>query len=150
MATVEIPEKFLEQVRGLAELLRTQDNQCTHLPVFMVQREKLVTGLDPDYCETIGWFHCDSRGPLNEDEAKELEESYEETGDIPEDYHRTGYAYEWENVQPFLTEEGAKEYIRINGHNLGKTRIYVESGFRNAEWAFIRELVLELGKEASQ
>ncbi len=144
----ELQPDMLEKVRKLAELLRTQDNRCTHLPVFMVQREELVSGLDADYCETIGWFHCDSSGrPEDGEEADALEAAYEETGEVPDCYYRCGYRYEWRNVQPFLTEEGAKEYIRINGHNLGKTRIYVESGYRNAEWEFMRELILALAEE---
>ncbi len=53
----------------------------------------------------------------------------------------------WENCQPFLTEAGAKEYIRINGHNLGETRIYAEGSYRNAEWRFMRELILALAPE---
>lgn len=146
---VELHSDMLEKVQKLAHLLRTQDNRCTHLPVFMVQREELVSGLDPNHFDTIGWFHCDSDGlPEDDEEAAALEAAYDDTGEVPNDYYRCGYRYEWRNVQPFLTEEGAKEYIRINGHNLGiKTRIYVESGYRNAEWQFMRELILELGKE---
>lgn len=138
----------LARALQLAERLRTQDNRCTHLPVFMVQRQVRDVGLDADYAEDVSWFHCDDQGEFDKEESDRLEAHFQETGESPEEFIRTGWRVRWENVQPFLTEDGAKEYLRLNGHNLGKTRIYVESGYRNGEWEFVRELLLALGREA--
>lgn len=50
---------------------------------------------------------------------------------------------QWQNVQPFFTEEAADSYIALNGHNLKTPRTYVESGYRNAEWIALRALFIE-------
>lgn len=57
------------------------------------------------------------------------------------DEHAEDHA-RWEFVTACLTEHGCKEYLRFNGHNLGETRIYAESGFRNQEVQMLRLILM--------
>lgn len=47
-----------------------------------------------------------------------------------------------------FTEEGANDYLRINGHNLRQPFIYVHSLFRNNEMLCIREAMLAAALKA--
>jgi hypothetical protein len=123
----------------LGHELRTQDNACTAHPIYVVQRKRRLYGLDPNYCEHVTWLNapndfeeCDSA------EFDRLESEYQDTGETPCDWTRTGYRDDWEFVQPFLTKKAAEAYILAQKHNLGDARVYVASGYGNAEWQFIR------------
>lgn len=41
-----------------------------------------------------------------------------------------------------FTRKAAEAYLEVNGHNLVKPYIYVESGFRNAEWIELRKRLM--------
>jgi hypothetical protein len=129
----------IETLERLVSNLATQDNRCTADPIFMVQVSRRIIGIDTQWDPQICWVQTDyvltKEQPGEDPSFDELEAEYDRTGKEPEDWTRAGYADRWENVQPFFTEHGAEEYIRVNGHNLGGPhRIYVESAYRNAEW----------------
>lgn len=113
-------------LEALAECLRTQDNQITANPIFVVQQRVRDYGIEPQWAEGTTWL--DGQG----------EEITADTDDATE----TGYRDRWEFVQPFFTEVAARAYIRANQHNLRECRVYVASGYRNQEWAMVRELLL--------
>jgi len=122
-----------------------QDNRCTCLPIYVVQRRRRIYGFDPDYCEdTVVWRHCD--GPEADAAERELlDKAFEAGDDIPGEWTRTAYQDTWDFVMPFFTEAAAQRYIDENRHNLGpETRVFVESGYRNSEWKAIRDLLKEL------
>lgn len=132
---------------AIAENLRTQDNRITSNPVFVVQKK--TREYSNDFEDGVAWMDGDWE-EADAETAAPLEAEYEATGHVPADWTRIGCQDRWEFVQPFFTEDGAKEYLRINGHNVrGETRIFVESGWRNAEWEAIRELLLSLGAKDS-
>lgn len=116
----------------IAERLRTQDNRSTSQPMFCVQELKREWGIDSGYTETFGWV---------DDEGNQL--PGEEPG-----AHKVGYRDRWETVMVAFTEVGCKEYLALDGHNLGETRIYVESFNRCPEMILIRELLMRI--EASK
>lgn len=118
------------QLQTVAERLRTQDNQITANPIFVVQQRIRDYGYEPKWAEGTAWI--DGQGEeitAPDDEATE-----------------TGYRDRWEFVQPFFTEAAARAYIKANQHNLRECRVYVASGFRNAEWAMVRDLLLNPGE----
>lgn len=152
---MNIPEEFF----AIAENLRTQDNAITADPIFMVQRLERTYGFDPAYCEE--WMLRDNEG--TEYQSKEVKHdwdawdwddiSHEEFkarhGVRPGDLEKVYFRETWTNVMPCFTRAGAEAYLKINGHNLGKTRIYVESAYRNREWILIREWLMGLKKEVN-
>lgn len=111
-------------VVDLGERIRTQDNRITSHPVFVVeQKRQYVT--DPDYNEG-------AREVWVGDEGEEVEPRSKGS--------RKFYVHDvWEFVTACFTEQGCKDYLAVNGHNLREPRIYVHSGYRNAEWIALRE-----------
>lgn len=134
----------LPSLSSIGQNLRTQNNRMTADPIFLVQQKVRDYGLDTDYADSheITWIDQDSE--VDASERIRLEAEYDKTLDIPDGYHRTAFRDRWETVQPFFTEQGAKDYIAINGHNLREPRIYVDSAYRNAEWQAIRAFLMDL------
>ena len=130
---------------GLA--IQTQDNACTAHPIFMVQSQRRIYGMDPDYSEEFVWLHADECDEVDSILAAELEGEYQKTYDEREGYRRVAYMDLWENVQPFFTRAGAEDYLARNGHNLKTPRIYVESAYRNQEWQLAREIFANAAAE---
>jgi hypothetical protein len=125
----------------MAQEIRTQDNACTAEPIYVVQQRKRMYGIDPDLCDDgeVVWLDCmNDHDEIEAEEAKKLEDTYNETLEVPENYTRTGYMDTWEFVQPFFTKKGAEEYIEANRHRLTDPRIYVDSAYRNKEWQEVR------------
>jgi len=150
---MKIPEEFYD----IAKNLRTQDNLCTGDPIFMVQKLDRVYGLTSDYSER--WMLLDDEGEeYLTDKGKSDWEAWdcaditdaqfeERNGVHPRDLRKVYFRDRWTNVMPCYTRAGAEAYLKANGHNLGKTRIYVVSAYRNQEWILIREWLMGLKKE---
>ena len=116
---------FLSEI---GERLRTQDNHLTENPMFCVQTHRRDIVPDGFSDETI-WVR----------DGEECDE-----GD--EDAEEFGIRWRWETVMVAFTEEGCKEYLRQNGHNLCEPRIYVESFNRCPEMIAIREWLMANNK----
>lgn len=137
----------------IAENLHVQDARMTNSPIFIVQQKNRICGLEDGYSHEHIWVDESSEEVDDEEEIRLLDEAErlcldaivleEETRDF-DDYRKVYYRDEYVFVQPFFTEHGAQEYIKVNGHNLREPRIYVESGYRNEEWRLIREYLMGL------
>lgn len=117
------------EISEIAKRLRCQDNRCTAEPMFCVQKKVRDIGYIPDYCEDTVWINMQSG-------------DFEETEPHAKGSEEFGYKERWETVMVAFTEEGCKDYLRQNGHNLGETRIYVESFRRCDEMIAVREMLL--------
>jgi hypothetical protein len=127
--------------------MKGQDNRCTAQPIFIVQQRRRIYGFDPPYSDDYVWLYVDEAVEVSDEkELAQIEAEYERTGKEPAEYIRTFYQDFWEWVQPFFSEEGAQTYITCNRHNLTDPRIYVESAYRNDEWAAVREMLIDAGK----
>lgn len=130
----------------LGQRIATQNNRATADPIFVVQERRRLYGLDPDYCDNVVWIdQCNDSAEATPGEHAKLEADYEDSGIEPLRWARTGYIDQWHFVTACLTEQGAKEYLKDNGHNLrGETRIYAESCYRNAEMISVRRFLRDL------
>jgi hypothetical protein len=130
---------------GIAGRLRTQDNRCTREPAYVVQQKHRVTGLDPRFCcdDEIAWWNGADMYEAVGDERARLEAAYQETGDEPDAWTRTGARDTWEFVTVCLTEAAALAYIEANAHRLNEPRVFVESFYRNEEMIAVRQLLAE-------
>lgn len=132
----------MRSIEDIARDLRTQDNRITELPIFVVQQRRRTYGLSNDYTDEYTWIDQDGEEVSGVVRVK-LERFYKRTGYSNTLgnvwYWRVGCRDTWEFVTACMTESGANEYIRANGHNLKEPRVYVESGYRNAEWKVVRE-----------
>ena len=130
----------------LKENLKTQDNRITSLPMFVVQSKRRIYGMDTQWADDadVVWTNGDG-GECDKEEAAALEKKYQETGeDFFDPCQRTAFIDVWEMATVCFTQAGAEAYIAANGHNLHEPRIYVESGYRNAEWELVRNHLMNL------
>lgn len=138
-------------ISDIARDLATQDNECTANPQFVVQKHQRIWGLDPDYTEDCAWV-CFDNGDHEVADAKltrQLDSWRDNTDELElygsnefeidgQTWRRVGYRDQWVFVTACLTRAGCEEYLRLNGHNLGTTRIMVEGETRNKEWEALR------------
>ncbi len=123
--------------------LRTQDNRMTNEPVFCVQQKRRLWGVDPDYHGgNYKWVNGEEGHEADEAETIELDAVEAKFESIPGEWAKIYYIDQWVFVTACLTEKAALAYLAINGHNLNEPRIYAESGWRNAEWIGLRELLM--------
>ncbi|MCN8302786.1 ead/Ea22-like family protein [Escherichia coli] len=121
----------------IGENIRTQDNRITSDPMFCVyQKREIVVDADYDY-DRIVWVDEDGN-ESNKRQSLRLELLHENFREPPEKWRRVAVKDIDEFVTCCFTEQGCKDYLAVNGHNLRLPFIYVKSGFRNAEYIGIR------------
>nr|EFA1860821.1 ead/Ea22-like family protein [Escherichia coli] len=121
----------------IGENIRTQDNRITSAPMFCVyQKREIVVDADYDY-DRIVWVDEDGN-EANKRQSRRLELLHENFREPPEKWRRVAVKDIDEFVTCCFTEQGCKDYLAANGHNLRLPFIYVKSGFRNAEYIGIR------------
>lgn len=138
---VNLPEEFAV----IGENLRTQDNRITSDPMFCIyQKEEIVVDEEYDHDRIVWWNneHCHEASKLR---AKRLELLHHDGRDTPEEWRRIAVKEINDFVTCCFTEQGCKDYLAINGHNLRKPFIYVKSGFRNNEYQMIRNWLMFAG-----
>lgn len=134
------------ELTALAHKLRTQDNACTADPIYLVQVERTICGLDRNYCEgEYLWYFPDDGEffdvpedgeglPLSEEEAEEF--GYEKV------YYKTIYEFKCAH----FTLAAAEQYIETQRHNLDNPRIFVDSMHRCPEMIAIRKFLMDGGQ----
>ncbi|WP_343743119.1 hypothetical protein [Herbaspirillum huttiense] len=132
----------MAELIAIGKNLLTQDNRCTDQPLFIVEQKRLIVGIDTEYANKIGWF--DSDGMATPEEHEFLEKQYKKSRREPDGWTRTGYSEEWQFVTACFTEQGCKDYIRIDGHNLKEPRIYADGSYRNNEYRTVRNFLMRL------
>jgi hypothetical protein len=114
--------------------MKTQNNRITHLPIFTVEKKVRDWGIDLEHTDHHAWLDSEyNQVPAPVADEDDEDDTDEDAEDRARDngWRKSGYRDRWEFVTACFTEEGAKRYIDINGHNLGEARIYVHSGYRN-------------------
>lgn len=134
------------ELHEIGERIRTQDNRITADPIFLVEEQVRIYGIDTNYDPKIAWLHEDESVEVEPRKAKRLEAKFQETGDdSPDGYQRVGYAEEWRYVQPFFTEAAADLYVKTKSHrHRGKLRTFADSGHSNPEWKAMRAYLAQL------
>jgi hypothetical protein len=122
-------------------LIKTQNNRYTDQPMFIVQQKQIITGIDTGYTDQIAWLDADSMLTSGE-EFDTFEANYKEDLTEPDGWTRMGYHEQWEFVTACFTEQGCKDYIAINGHNLKEPRIYADGSYRNHEFQEMRKALI--------
>ncbi|MFP8224987.1 ead/Ea22-like family protein [Escherichia coli] len=128
----------------IGENIRTQDNRITSDPMFCVyQKREIVVDADYDY-DRIVWVDEDGN-EANKRQSRRLELLHENFREPPEKWRRVAVKDIDEFVTCCFTEQGCKDYLAANGHNLRLPFIYVNGGFRNAEYIGIRNWLAGIG-----
>ena len=149
----------------MAERLRTQDNRATADPLFIVQEEERIWGLDPSWLDDDSyyiWHDVEDPEYSYESDAELLDEVRKDDSSIEElelphyddkmelggrTYRRIYYAVRFKFVCAHFTEAAAQTYIDENGHRLKNPRVYVTSQYRCDEWNAVRQMLLKVGEQ---
>lgn len=145
---VEVPDALITIARRLLAD-REKNNHFTADPIYTVQREARVYGLDTDYAEHFAWIE-DSEVCASDLSAR-LERRFNRGWTIPDRYRRVGYCTRWEFIDAYLSYDAAKERVdyEIRKHS-GNFRTYVESGCRNHEWKALQAWLLSIAAPQPQ
>ncbi|EPH0682765.1 ead/Ea22-like family protein [Enterobacter hormaechei subsp. steigerwaltii] len=129
----------------IGENIRAQDNRITSEPMFCVFQKREIV-VDEDYdCDRIVWV--DEEGcEATERKRMRLELLHDNCRETPDKWRRIAVKDIDDFVTCCFTEQGCKDYLACNGHNLRLPFIYVKSGFRNAEYIGIRNWLAGIGK----
>jgi hypothetical protein len=134
---VKLPDEFTP----ISENILTQDNRITSDPMFCVfQKREVVADADYDH-DRIVWVDEDGN-EANERQRARLELLHDNCREVPEKWRRVAVKEIDDFVTCCFTEQGCKDYLACNGHNLRFPFIYVKSGFRNTEYQTIRNWLM--------
>jgi hypothetical protein len=134
-----------EKLKEIQQELKTQDNRFTCDPIFLVEEQQRVYGMDSAYVDNYVWYDAENHCEADEEESQKLEKQDEEGVETDYAWEKYYYFDQWKTVQFFFTEKAAQEYIDGQSHrHSGKLRIYVDSLYRNHEMKMIRDYILNL------
>jgi len=146
-ARAEKAETIVAKLAAIGKQIAEQDNRCTDRPIFIVHQRVTDQGYEDVYAQHVMWI--DDDGSVADTEEKDkLETAYQETGDIPDFWTRTGCRDRVEYVTACFTEQACKDHIAANGHNLREPHIYADSSYRNSEFRGLWDLMVGLHREA--
>lgn len=118
---------FLEDMGR--ELLR-QDNLGTSDPVWLVETQEKLYGVDPAWADADGSAMLDGNGEVD-----------------PEGEAVHYMTQRLLNGPASLTRRGIEDYIAADGHNLERPRPYAASLYRCEEMQKLRRALIALAKE---
>lgn len=160
---MENKEQALEFLSKLIERINTQDNHGTALPYFYIVKTKKWRVAHPEFygSDTKQVFTDVQSGDYQQFDSKEeaikhlVEHCDIEASEAEEVFERDFEEFTMERYEEednvFLTEEGYKEHVRLNGHNLsrkGEYNFYIKHAWRNPEMAdLLKAVALVCGKE---
>jgi hypothetical protein len=134
----------MRTIQDIQKDLSEQDNYATHQPVYLCQIEETVIGVATEYTDKRCWV-----SNIYYDGYETYYDEFPEGEDIKL-FEELGYKSYWNTVMFALTENGIKQYMEENMHNLermsptGKVRVYVDSSHRCAEINTIRTAISTL------
>lgn len=139
----------LEKMVDIGREILSQDNRITDSPIFAV--EKLVKYPADSECTYDGyeWFNEHSQVIADNVLAARLDEKHNQ-GKSTGRWRKVYFNEVWEFSTGCFTERGCKNHLEINGHNLGKTRIYAHGSFRNDEYRSVRKFLIDLAGVAGE
>ena len=138
-----------EELISIGNSIVTQDNRITDSPIFIVQKLIMDFGYDSDYADDYHWVETESGEHItaSDHQSKKLD-LLEDSGRDTGKWIKVFYKERWEFVTACFTEQGCKDYLKINGHNVGQTRIYADGSFRNQEFRNVRDYLISISDTA--
>lgn len=164
------PETFADFIERLKYHSRGEgvNEHCTADAIFIVQRKRLVSGIDADYtdqlmiwCDDWKWFSiqeywddldADGRVHLNKKSQEWCDKQFMKAdssdqwyliGEL-ENHTVTGYQWEWEYVNSHFTREAAEAFIKRKSHDYRDgLRIYVDANIYCWEFNAIKEALMD-------
>ena len=138
---IDVPDTQAEFIGSLRQQLLTQDNRWTADPFFVVfSKREIVVDSEYDH-DRIVWWHKEDHVEACARAARWLdyrEDTYRDTGDWVKLAIKEIDIFE----TACFTEQGCKDYLAVNGHNLRKPFICAHSLYRNREMLELRKMLM--------
>ncbi|MBN5183639.1 hypothetical protein JY469_23735 [Serratia marcescens] len=134
------------ELSAIGELIRTQDNRITDQPFFAVMTKREIVASEDHDCDRICWVENQSGNYVEatETQHRRLEAIYQAKYEVRDGWGR----YAMKEIDVFVTgcftEQGCKDYINKNGHNLNKPFIYAFGSYRNDEYQTVRKFIMQI------
>ena len=128
-------------VGGLRQQLLTQDGRCTADPFYVVFSKREIIGRGDYDFDRIVWRHDEGGYGASDHTSKRLELLHRH-GREPQGWTRLTIREIDQFETACFTEQGCKDYLAVNGHNLRKPFIYVHSLYRNQEMLELRKMLM--------
>ncbi|HGM4764617.1 TPA: hypothetical protein ACKPX8_002574 [Serratia marcescens] len=134
------------ELSAIGELIRTQDNRITDQPFFAVMTKREIVASEDHDCDRICWVENQSGNYVEatETQHRRLEAIYQAKYEVRDGWDR----YAMKEIDVFVTgcftEQGCKDYINKNGHNLNKPFIYAFGSYRNDEYQTVRKFIMQI------
>ena len=137
-----------QMLMAIGRRLLSQDNRGTDAPMFIVEQKRTYVTAEGYNSSRTEWVKNDGgeHQVATAHQAARLEAHYRKHFECPKHWERLAVFDVWEFVTACFTEQGCKDYLRVNGHNLSETRIYAASSFRNHEFRDLREVLMARAK----
>ena len=140
-----VADGYGEKLKKISMLLHSQDNRCTADPIFAVRQKRRRWGIEEpedDYAfiNAENDYETVERGDPDFERLDALDDNFE----LPKEWRKSGYVDEYEFVTACFTEQGCKDYLARNGHNLNEPEIYAYSAYRNQEFIEVRNFLKSL------
>lgn len=145
------PQAVPAALTEIGKLVATQDNRMTEAPMFVVEQKTPVIS-DSEYNDCrVEWRETENGDYMlaSPERADRLEALFKD-GRETAGWRRYEVTDVWTFVTACFTEQGCKDYLARNGHNLRETRIYAYGSYRNEEFRAIRNWLKSLAAPASQ
>lgn len=164
------PETFADFVQRMKYHCQGEgvSDHCTADAIFIVERKRLITGIDLDYApekviclDDRQWFSpkeywddCDRQQKAVLNKASQdwcdkkflhadEDDQWYVLGEL-EDHTLTGYSEEWDYVNSHFTKEGAEAFIKRKKHDYPDgLRVYVDANIYCWEFNAIKQALMD-------
>jgi hypothetical protein len=149
--TITITDETVEFLKSLHETIATQDNRSTAKPIFFTVR-KFVNVAVPEGCGDKEMYfdnHDVEQYTLEEAIARAVELEIDFDKYVEDRCHKYDAKEEERYEGFFLTEEGYRKHVKLNGHNIAREcnrfDSYVDHVYRNPELESLFKAIEEIG-----
>ena len=137
-----VAEQLLNDLAPIGRLIASQSNRSTANPMFAVLEKRETITLDTHHHDRIVWVRKDDGSVEADERTHERLELLYEDGREPKEWDRYAMLETDVFVTACFTEQGCKDYLACNGHNLRMPFIYAFGSYRNAEYNLIRDALI--------
>lgn len=139
---IDVPNTQAEFVGSLRQQLLTQDGRCTADPFFVVYSKRSVVADEEYDHDRIVWCReDDSEVEATASQHRRLEALHRDYRE-PKGWRRLAIKEIDHFETGCFTEQGCKDFLAIQGHNLSKPFIYAHSLYRNREMLELRKMLM--------
>ena len=141
----DLADGLMSQLKPIGDRLINQDGRMTSDPLFCVFEKREVVADEAYDHDRIIWVDAElDNEEVTETKRQRLELLHNDCRDIDDRYQRLAIKEIDSFVTACLTEQGCKDFLAIQGHNLRKPFTYVTSLFRNEEMKALRTMMMGL------